>query len=60
MFCREANMMALAKLILLRADQTLHSSLMQRVVILKMGGKGENQKRKQGVEGKQKRTYIPD
>jgi hypothetical protein len=53
-------MMALAKLILLRADQTLHSSLMQRVVILKMGGKGENQKRKQGVEGKQKRTYIPD
>jgi hypothetical protein len=30
-------MMALAKLILLRADQTLHSSLMQRVVILKMG-----------------------
>jgi hypothetical protein len=33
-------MMALAKLILLRADQTLHSSLMQRVVILKMGGGG--------------------
>jgi hypothetical protein len=45
-------MMALAKLILLRADQTLHSSLMQRVVILKMGGGGgggENKKIKKGL-----------